>query len=289
MDVEQALRSIAESHSVDGDMQHVWGASDLASTFHLKGVGAISAVDSVRVTLQRPDGGVRKVTLSTLTSPIVPRLDKLAAPQGVEPPLFLRDVQQAHWETSLPEHNAIYVQLNQVVNDRDETLLGFGRRLRALIDSTHPTSVVLDVRHNNGGNDLLLLEIIRTFAAFSQDSRNQLYVVIGRRTYSAASTLITDLEKLADPIFVGEASSECCNFHGIPTGVVLPYSKIEGELTTVRASTFTGNPWDLRREMSPDVPVQLTAADYFAGRDPALAAIYRLIAIRKSAGLEGAR
>jgi hypothetical protein len=35
--------------------------------------------------------------------------------------------------------------------------------------------------------------------------------------------------------------------------------------------------FDGRREMSPDVPVQLTAKDYFAGRDPALDAVFRLI------------
>ena len=34
--------------------------------------------------------------------------------------------------------------------------------------------------------------------------------------------------------------------------------------------------------MSPEVPVQLTAEAYFAGQDPALEAIYRMIAARKT-------
>jgi hypothetical protein len=42
-------------------------------------------------------------------------------------------------------------------------------------------------------------------------------------------------------------------------------------------------PGDGRREMSPDVPVQLTARDYFTGRDPALEAVRRLIRTRESA------
>jgi hypothetical protein len=82
-----------------------------------------------------------------------------------------------------------------------------------------------------------------------------------------------------DPIFVGEASSECCNLYGDPVHVVLPWSRTEGELTAVKWQL--SEPGDRRREMSPDVPVQLTAAAYFAGQDPAMEAVFRLIARRR--------
>lgn len=57
---------------------------------------------------------------------------------------------------------------------------------------------------------------------------------------------------------------------------VLPFSRIEGEISTVRWN-LSQNLFDGRREMSPDVPVQLTAGAYFAGRDPALEAVFRSI------------
>ena len=36
-------------------------------------------------------------------------------------------------------------------------------------------------------------------------------------------------------------------------------------------------PWDERRSIVPQVPVQLTASGYFAGKDPALDAVFRMI------------
>jgi hypothetical protein len=83
------------------------------------------------------------------------------------------------------------------------------------------------------------------------------------------------------PYFVGEASSECCNLYGDPVNVTLPYSHVQAELTAVKWQL--SSPGDRRREISPEVPVQLTAAAYFAGRDPALEAIYQLIESRKAA------
>jgi hypothetical protein len=76
-------------------------------------------------------------------------------------------------------------------------------------------------------------------------------------------------------VWVGEATSECCNLHGDPTHVILPYSKIEGELSVFRWNL--GMPWAGRREIVPDVPVQLTAEDYFTGRDPVLEAVFKLM------------
>ena len=86
---------------------------------------------------------------------------------------------------------------------------------------------------------------------------------------------------------MGEASSECCNLYGDPVSVVLPYSGTQGELTAVKWQLSA--PGDRRREMSPEVPVQLTARAYFAGQDPALEAIYRLIASRRGATAQASR
>jgi hypothetical protein len=66
---------------------------------------------------------------------------------------------------------------------------------------------VLDVRHNNGGNTATYTELLRTLVAHSTIEGNRLYVIIGRGVYSATGNLITDLERLASPVFVGEPSS----------------------------------------------------------------------------------
>jgi hypothetical protein len=281
---EEALRQLAEARSVDGNMVYLWvGPASLGSAYHLKGIRVIKSLDAVPLTLQRPDGSSQTVTLSTLASPLAPRMDKLVAPPNVEPPLFLRKIerkiQQLHWTIALPERDALYVQVNNLLDEKDETLAQFGEHLWAEIEKVKPKNIILDLRHNNGGTTQKYPELLRTLIAFTRTEGHQLYVLIGRRSYSATGNFVTDLERLTAPIFVGEASSECCNLYGDPTSVRLPYSGIQGELTAYKWQLST--PGDRRREMSPQVPVQLTAEAYFKGQDPALDAVYRMIAARR--------
>jgi hypothetical protein len=274
---EEAMRRYAEVQSVDGDMQYTWGAVLMASTYYLKGTGAIDRSDTVNVTLRTREGKTSAVKLATVTT-MPPK--KLVAPPGITPPMFLRNVREEHWESALPEHDALYIQMNQVRNEPNETLEQFGLRMRKVLADTRPRNVILDLRHNNGGSTILYREFLRTMVAYTAVEGNQLYVVTGRGTYSAAGNLITDLERLTNAIFVGEAASECCALYGDPSTVVLPYSKIMGEVTGVRWN-LSINVFDARREISPHVPVQQTAKQYFAGEDPALEAVYRLIAMMR--------
>jgi hypothetical protein len=111
--------------------------------------------------------------------------------------------------------------------------------------------------------------------AHSIKEGNRLYVIIGRGVYSATGNLITDLERLADPIFVGEPSSGFGNQDGDESRATLPYSGVNAWLTSVRWQY--SHPWDKRTSIVPQVPVQLTAKAYFEGRDPALETIMALI------------
>lgn len=191
--------------------------------------------------------------------------------------MFLqKNLQENHWEQALPERSALYVQVNQVLNDKAETLPAFGVRLWSVLEAQKPKNLILDLRHNTGGSTSLYPELLRTVIAYTRIPARKLYVLIGRNTYSAAGNFITDLERLANPIFVGEASSECCNLNGDFAQVQLPHSGLSGTISGVRWN-LSGDVFDGRREMSPHVPVQLTAAAYFAGLDPALDAVFRLI------------
>jgi hypothetical protein len=281
MPADTALRRMAEGVSVDGDMQHLWGVSNLAETMWLKGIGATQRTDSVRLTVQLPGQPARVVTLPTSDSARAGRQDRLVAPPRVAAPLFLSNMAKVFWHQPLPEHDALYVQVNNLKDAPDETLAQYGRRLWAVVDTTHAKNLIVDIRHNNGGTTQLYPELLRTLIAYSRVTGRQVWVLIGRRTYSAAGNFVTDLERLTAPIFVGEASSECCNLYGDPVNITLPYSGVQAELTAVRWQLSA--PGDRRREISPAVPVQLTARAYFAGQDPALDAIYRLIELRKSA------
>ena len=280
---EEALRRLAEANSVDGDMEHLWAAPRLAQTYYLRGFGAIDGVERVPLRIRSRSGRISTVMIAAEPkappSDLVNRVDKLLAPAGVAAPLFLSNMKASYWHKPLPEQQALYVQVNNLIDTEQETLDQYGDRLWRAIGETAPKNLILDLRHNNGGTTQLYPNLLRTLVAFSRVPGNQVYAIIGRRTYSAAGNFVTDLERLTDPIFVGEASSECCNLHGDPTEVVLPYSKVMGELTAMKWNL--SQPLDGRREISPEVPVQLTARAYFSGQDPALDAIFELIKRRR--------
>lgn len=272
---DDALRLVNRMLSVDGDFEHLGlGAFIMRKAELLKGSGIDIAVDSVSITVETNEGKRQTVILSG--APEIPASMKLPAPPNVPTPMFLRNVERSKWEQSVPEHNAMYVQFNQVRNDPDETLPAFGVRLWNVLETQKPKNLILDLRHNTGGSTSLYPELLRTVIAYTRVPNRQVYVLIGRSTYSAASNFITDLERLVNPIFVGEPSGECCNLNGDFAQVQLPHIGMSGTISGIRWN-LSGDAFDGRREMSPQVPVLLTAAAYFAGGDPALETVFKLI------------
>jgi C-terminal processing protease CtpA/Prc len=99
----------------------------------------------------------------------------------------------------------------------------------------------------------------------------RLFVITGRRTFSAAQMLVTELRKYSSAVFVGEPTASKGNHYGDSFRIVMPNSRV-----TVRVSTL----WhqyvdsrDTRAMIEPAIAAPLAFADYAAGRDPALAAV----------------
>jgi|GEM_PF-1679562 len=268
---EEALRRVNETQSVDGDNEYLFlGPKLLREAPFLVGLGLAKSTDSVRFTVQKPGEGPRTITVATVSAAVPNRLMPLAR---VKPPLFMQEPRRAHFEKALPEHDALYLQIDLYDQSQAEVALRLRRTLGAL---TGPKNLILDMRFNEGGSTDLYAEMLRTMIGFSLVPERQLYVLIGRNTYSAAGNFITELEQLAKPVFLGEASSECCTFYGSPSPFTLPFSKLSGRMSTKRWS-LSRRADDFRRELNPHVPVTMTAQDYFAGRDPVLATALRLI------------
>lgn len=276
---EEALRRVNQNQSVDGDNGYLFhGIQLLREAPYLVGLGIARSADSIEVTVQQPGRPQQTITVGTTSWRAPERLRPL---QGIETPLYLREHLQFHWHQALPEHDALYVQLNNLQDERDESLEQYALRLRSLLAASPPKNIILDLRHNDGGSTHLYPELLRTMIAFSMLPDRRLYVVIGRNTYSAAGNLVTELEQLAGAIFVGEASSQCCTLYASPSEFTLPFSNLEGSVST-RRSTLSRKANDFRRELHPEAPVLITARDYFSGRDPVMETVVRLIEREKA-------
>ena len=270
----EALQRVSESRSVQSPMEHLWIDPEmLAVPAILQGLDIVPKADSAELKLKMPDGSV--VTKTFPTVPATQPTHKLNPPPGVPAPLFLKNLKEMHWFEPLPEQRAIYVQVNNIMNDPDETLAQFGLRLRKSIAELKPDNIILDLRHNNGGNTFTYVELLRTLIAFSSVEGHTVYALIARNVYSAAANFSTDLERLVRPVFVGEPTSQMGNQWGDESSFILPYSGIMGAVSGLRWQL--SHPWDKRLSIVPQMPVQLTAKDYFEGKDPVLDAVFLLI------------
>jgi hypothetical protein len=185
-------------------------------------------------------------------------------------PEWLSRLSETYWFSYLPEGRLLYCQLN-AVREREEPFDAFFARMLAAADAEGARRLVLDLRHNNGGDGDYVPAIVRPLLRSRFDERGGLYVITSRRTFSAAQMLICELEKWTFPIFVGEPAASRGNHFGDSEDLVLPHHRI-----TVRVSSLWWQLWD-PRETRPwievDLPAPLTVEAYRDGRDPALEAI----------------
>jgi C-terminal processing protease CtpA/Prc len=158
-----------------------------------------------------------------------------------------------------------------------------------------PKDVIVDLRYNGGGNFLNVTNFTTELAGLVGPS-GHIYVITGRATNSAA-IVFTALLKAAThgrTTIVGEEASDNLWFWSEGQNLEAPASKL-----TLRYQTGYHD-WahgcrDLSRcywpvvfhgvavgTIAPDLPIEMTFADYTAGRDPALEAI--LARIRRAAG-----
>ncbi|MCG7536130.1 hypothetical protein [Pseudoalteromonas sp. OOF1S-7] len=100
-------------------------------------------------------------------------------------------------------------------------------------------------------------------------------ILIGRNTFSAGHDLLMGISRLTSPVLIGEPSGTRPNAIGEAGWFNLPYSGQTG----VISSQFhqQGAAEDSRVWLAPDLPVALTAKDYFASKDAVLDAALTLV------------
>jgi hypothetical protein len=132
--------------------------------------------------------------------------------------------------------------------------------------------LVLDLRQNPGGDNGTYGTLRQLVVDFAEANPGAVTVLTDGVTFSAASNLATEIEQRTDARFVGEPMGGGLNFWDDVT-----WLELLSLPTPMRAAVSTtywqfASAEDPRLTIEPDVLVPITAADYFAGRDPALEA-----------------
>lgn len=267
----ELIRRLRPYVARDNDIGILWtGAFLLRFTGYVEALADRRFPSGIPVTLR---AGGRDTTLILAPVPVprmrgVPKLIASRLRNAAPPPLYLRDVGTPFWMQPLSS-SVLYVQFNQVQDAANESLSAFSDRLEATIASSKPAQVIVDVRHNNGGNAELLHPLIAALRKFS-DNGGRLAVISGRNTFSAAQVFLARAEHEARAVVVGEPSSSKPNFVGEENGVVLPWS---GAIASISNRYHETIPGDTRSWIAPKTEFRLGSVDYFRNHDPVLAAL----------------
>lgn len=142
--------------------------------------------------------------------------------------------------------------------------------LRDALDKGTVDRLVFDMRLAGGGDYTATAALQAAIGDPRLDHRNGRVVLISRENVSAANALAVALDRLPNTTLIGEPTAELPTTFGgdetfrftvAPIVVHVPSYAIFPELAN-----------DAHDAVYPDIPVDLTAADFFAGKDRALEA-----------------
>jgi hypothetical protein len=219
-----------------------------------------------------------EVTL-TLVSPEGVRSQKAIAPMGPGPftwndafadrPPQLRHKhgEKKFWSEYVPTENFVYMQMDEISDDKVSMAEFVNSSLQTAVE--HNAKLVIDIRNNFGGsgglNKTLVMSLIQNNELNQYD---RTFVLIGRRTFSAAQMLVNELEQYTRVTFVGEPTGSRPDHFGDPKKIRLVHSGLTLRVSRLHWSSYTA--FDEREATHPDFLTTWTSEAYFGGQDPAL-------------------
>ena len=187
-------------------------------------------------------------------------------------PLYLRNCGAIYWFEHLAEDRLVYFQFNAVADDPAEPLEAFCERLFGLIDANPVERLVIDLRWNSGGNTFLVPGLVNRIVGCAKVNRpGGLFVIIGRKTFSAAQNTATFIERHTSAVFVGEPTGSSPNFVGETVPFHLPYSGLQVNVSDLYWESSW--PMDHRAWIAPELYAPPTFEAFRSNRDPAMDAI----------------
>ena len=181
-------------------------------------------------------------------------------------PLYLRLRNIQYGLTKIDRGRALYVAYNATT---DPGLVP--RKLIRMSRNRRVRRIVIDIRLNGGGNNTTYWGLISALRHPRINRPNKLRLLIGRRTFSAAGNFAADVDKRTRARLFGEPTGGAPSQWGDSAPIELPSIG----LVASTAVEFVGEETDTRVTTVPNVSVATSAADFFAGRDPVLAAALR--------------
>ncbi|KAA1242511.1 S41 family peptidase [Aquimarina sp. RZ0] len=186
-------------------------------------------------------------------------------------PLYLKYLDKVYYSQYLAKEKAMYVRHSRIQDEAGESTKNFYARVFNEIETGDVEKLIIDLRLNGGGNNYLNKDVIKSIMESRKINKvGKLFIIIGRRTYSACQNLVNEIDNYTNAIFVGEPTAENVNFWGDNRPVTLPNSAIDISLSYLwwqDKPALENADW-----IVPGIPVTMSFDEYVSNQDPVLEA-----------------
>ncbi len=186
-------------------------------------------------------------------------------------PHYLR-ARRGYWYEYLPGQRAMYLAVNYSTHDARndfESFASFLDEVFGVVDAQPVDKFIVDIRFNPGGDGSITLPLVHEFIRHEEiNQKGRLFVLIGRKTYSAAQMIYAEMLKHTNALLVGEPAGAPVNGYGDPGTYHLTNSGMYLNIST--AYWQMGHPNDESWYPEIDLPFEFSGPDYVQGRDRAM-------------------
>ncbi|MGH1386410.1 S41 family peptidase [Kordia sp.] len=186
-------------------------------------------------------------------------------------PLYLQKLDKIYFSEYLAKEKVMYVRHSRIRDEAEESTKDFYARVFNEIETNDVEKLVIDLRLNGGGNNYLNKDVIKEIIKCEKINKiGKLFVIIGKRTFSACQNLVNEIDNYTNVIFVGEPTAENINFWGDNRPVTLPNSAIDISLSYLwwqDKPALENADW-----IAPSIPVTMSFNEYASNQDPVLQA-----------------
>lgn len=227
------------------------GVPDLLRNPDLLAAAGIVDSPSVALTFEATDGDRVPIELTASSD-----VGEWAILNGGAP-LWQRNGTESFWSEALAD-GSIYVNWRSYKGLADETAI-----LLQDLDAHHPRRLIIDLRDNTGGDYNAGRAFVEKIASRPWLNKpGNLYVLIGRATFSAAMTNAVDFKTMTNVILVGEPAGAAPNNWQEVRRFNLPNSGLRVGVSTLHYAFLPGE-----SEVRPDIQVWPEPSDWGASQD----------------------
>lgn len=185
-------------------------------------------------------------------------------------PLFLQSTDIYYWFEELEDEHLLYIQYNSCREISTLSFDTFTKQISAVIDENlEIDKVVLDLRHNGGGNSAImkpLIDQLEDYVNADRLKKDNIYLIISRKTFSSALLNSFEIKERLENIVLGEPTGGKPNHYGEVRRFELPKSRLNVYYSTKYFTLVDDDP----DSFEPDIFVEYNSEHFLNGIDPIL-------------------